>query len=115
MTGNLTAAKVRELNRPGHYADGNGLYLSVSPNLTKSWTLRTTVVGDRVMRGLGSVKKLTLAQARKSAAANKTALRSGVALKPVPERVAAARETTVPTFAEAVSIVHQLRPESVAR
>ena len=109
MTGNLTAAKVRELNKPGHYADGNGLYLSVSPNLTKSWTLRTTVDGDRLMRGLGSAKKLTLGQARKSAAANKTALRSGVALKPVPERVAAARETTVPTFAEAVSIVHQLR------
>ena len=113
MVGHLTAAKVRELNQPGHYADGAGLYLSIAPAGTKSWTLRTTIEVDgerkRVMRGLGSAKKLTLGQARKSAAANKTALRSGATLKPVAERVSAARETAVPTFAQAVLTVHELK------
>ncbi|MCY4414949.1 MAG: tyrosine-type recombinase/integrase [Chloroflexi bacterium] len=106
MTTKLTAARVREITKPGHHADGGGLYLTVAATGTKSWTLRTTVGGTRVMRGLGSVKKLTLAQARKSAIANKTALRSGGTLKPVPERVEAAKKSDVPTFGQAMEIVH---------
>ena len=109
MVGHLTAAKVRELTKPGHYADGDGLYLSVAATGTKSWTLRTTVDGTRVMRGLGSAKKITLGQARKSAAANKAALRGGKELKPVAERVAVAKEKPAGvTFADATVTVHQI-------
>ena len=42
--GTLTADQVKKLSQPGRYGDGGGgLYLVVSPGLTKSWVLRFMV------------------------------------------------------------------------
>ena len=41
----LTAAKVRQEQRPGRYADGNGLYLHVSETGARWWVWRGTVHG----------------------------------------------------------------------
>lgn len=50
----------------GLYADGNGLYLQVRNNgSARGWVFRGTVNGKRVLKGIGSAKLITLAQARK--------------------------------------------------
>lgn len=49
----------------GFYADGNGLYLQVRYDGTsRAWVFRGTLNGRRVLRGLGSVTLVSLAQAR---------------------------------------------------
>jgi integrase len=68
----LRVAGLKSLNEPRMYADGDGLYLNVSKSGTKSWIFRATVKGLtttngtplRVEKGLGSVKNVTLADAR---------------------------------------------------
>ncbi|MEJ1357885.1 MAG: integrase arm-type DNA-binding domain-containing protein [Candidatus Sedimenticola sp. (ex Thyasira tokunagai)] len=71
----LTAAKVRQENKPGWYADGAGLYLQVSPTLSKSWVYRYQVGGKERRHGLGRYSEndtqrgLTLNKARKAAKA----------------------------------------------
>ncbi|MEJ0097701.1 MAG: Arm DNA-binding domain-containing protein [Bauldia sp.] len=37
----LSALRVKALDKPGRYADGNGLYLIVDPSGAKRWVLRT--------------------------------------------------------------------------
>lgn len=51
----------------GFHADENGLYLYVRGN-SRTWVYRSTVDGKRIKRGLGSIKDVTLAQARSKAA-----------------------------------------------
>ena len=63
----LTAVAIRNLKRPGRYADGNGLYLVVDDSGAKRWTLRTVVLGRRRDIGLGSVRLVSLAEAREQA------------------------------------------------
>ena len=66
----LTERKIRDAG-PGRHPDGaNGLYLNVSKAGTKSWELRFRENGKRVDRGIGSVKTVTLAEARKLAKRN---------------------------------------------
>lgn len=63
----LTTRKVESEKRPGYYADGNGLYLQVashSDSITKSWVFRYSFGGKRRDMGLGSVKLLSLEDAR---------------------------------------------------
>ena len=62
--GTLTAAKIRSIDRPGRYGDSNGLYLHVAPGGTKSWVLRIVARGKRRDIGLGSFRRVGLAQAR---------------------------------------------------
>ena len=50
----LTALKVEKLKKPGFYPDGNGLYLQVSPTLSKSWVFRYKLEGRSRKQGLGS-------------------------------------------------------------
>ncbi len=63
----LTAAKVRQEQRPGRYADGNGLYLHVSETGARWWVWRGTVHGKRRERGVGSARLVSLAEAREIA------------------------------------------------
>ena len=66
----LTERKIRDAG-PGRHPDGaNGLYLNVSKAGTKSWELRFREYGKRVDRGLGSLKTVTLAEARQLAKRN---------------------------------------------
>jgi len=62
----LTVRTVRTTIAAGRYADGGGLYLLVAPGGSKSWMLRTVVMGRRCDIGLGGVELVSLADARES-------------------------------------------------
>ncbi len=73
----LSAAFVRQVQAPGKYADGHGLYLVVDPTGAKRWMQRTTIRGKRCDMGLGSSALVTLAQAREKALENRRLARAG--------------------------------------
>ena len=100
----LTAVKVKSLNAPGRYADGNGVYLIVEPSGAKRWMLRIMVQGRRRDIGLGGAQIVSLAEARERANNLRKIARAGG--DPVAERKTKAG---VPTFAEAARQVHAER------
>jgi len=70
----LDNATVRNLKRPGRYADGGGLYLQVSAlpakdgiSVTKSWLFRYQLRGRNRAMGLGAYPDTSLAEARDDA------------------------------------------------
>jgi integrase len=65
--GKLNALTVKNA-KPGRHGDGGGLYLLVKPTGARSWLLRVRVEGRRRDIGLGSIAKLSLAEAREEAA-----------------------------------------------
>ncbi|MFK7974521.1 MAG: tyrosine-type recombinase/integrase [Halioglobus sp.] len=71
----LSARKVKTLNTPGSYSDGNNLYLKVTPTGTKSWVFRYVRAGKARMMGLGGFPDVSLAEARESAGINRALLR----------------------------------------
>lgn len=73
----LNAKQVASVNEPGRYRVGQGLYLVVSPGLTKSWVLRITVGDKRKDYGLGSYEYVGLAQARQLAESYRIKLDDG--------------------------------------
>ena len=91
----LTPRAVQALNTPGRFADGGGLYLLVSPSGSKSWMLRTLVMGTRRDIGLGGVTLVSLAEAREEARRLRKIARDGG--DPLAER----RRRAVPTFGDA--------------
>ena len=96
----LTTRAVQARHAPGRIADGNGLYLLVGPTGSKSWVLRTVVHGTRRDIGLGSVRLISLAEAREEAQRlRKIARNEG---DPLLER----RRRNVPTFEAAARLVH---------
>jgi integrase len=99
----LTAVHVRNLRKPGKYCDGNGLYLVVDPSGAKRWLLRTVILGKRCDLGLGSVRLVSLKEAREEAASIRRKARDGE--DPLADR----RRTNVvaPTFKEAAETVHK--------
>jgi integrase len=64
----LTAIKVQKLKEPGMHPDGAGLYLQVTGPAAKSWVLRYSVGGKAREMGLGTLRKVSLAEARRKAA-----------------------------------------------
>lgn len=98
----LTVVAIRNLSKPGRYADGNGLYLEVDPSGAKRWTLRTVVQGRRRDIGLGSHSLVTLAEAREAAIAYRKIARAGG--DPISHKRQARR--VIPTFADAAEQVH---------
>ncbi|MDE0190760.1 MAG: tyrosine-type recombinase/integrase [Gammaproteobacteria bacterium] len=99
--GNLTAARVRSVNKPGRYIDGNTLMLVVAPGGSKSWIQRLTIRGKRHDIGLGGYPLVTLAEAREIAFENRRIARRGG--DPRPPKVA------VPTFAECAEKVYEAK------
>lgn len=99
----LTAVHVRNFKAPGKYCDGNGLYLVVDPSGAKRWMVRTVILGKRCDIGLGSVRLVSLAEAREEALRIRRKARDGE--DPLAER----RRTSlvVPTFKEAAETVHE--------
>ena len=63
----LNALQVKKLKQPGWYLDGDGLYLQVSPAITKSWVYRYTTGGKERRHGLGPYPVVTLDMARHAA------------------------------------------------
>ena len=101
----LTAQTVKHAKATGtayRLADGDGLYLLVSPNGSRSWVLRTLVKGRRSDIGLGSIAVRSLAQAREEAARLRRIARSG--RDPLAERTR--EQQDVPTFKAAATKVH---------
>jgi hypothetical protein len=60
----LTAVKVANLKAKGMYPDGDGLYLRVTETGTKNWIYRYSTDGKLRDMGLGTVRDVSLAQAR---------------------------------------------------
>jgi integrase len=63
----LTATQVQKLTLPGMYSDGAGLYLQVTSVGAKSWILRYSLRGRAREMGLGSLRKVSIAEARRKA------------------------------------------------
>jgi integrase len=63
----LSAILVSKLSSPGHYGDGEGLWLQVSGSGSKSWVFRFTLSGKAREMGLGSLNAVSLAIAREKA------------------------------------------------
>ena len=64
MAGKLKPLDVERETRPGKYADGDGLYLVVKGATSKNWIYRYTKDGKERWLGLGSVKDVSLKDAR---------------------------------------------------
>lgn len=60
----LKPLNVERLKEPGYYPDGGGLYLQISPSLSKSWIFRFTLSGRAREMGLGPYPTIGLAEAR---------------------------------------------------
>ena len=98
----LTAAKIRSLNNPGRYSDGEGLYLNIARRGSKSWVQRISIDGNRRDIGLGGYPTVSLAEARSLARRNKSAVAGGV--DPIAEK----RRAATPTFRKAALQVHRI-------
>lgn len=97
----LDAAKVRNA-KPGRHADGNGLYLVVSPTGAKKWVLRTVIKRKRCDIGLGGLSLVSLKDAREEAARLRRLARKGG--DPLAER--RQEQRIIPTFEAAAREVY---------
>jgi integrase len=80
----LSSAAIRAASKPGLYGDGHGLYLQISVFDTKSWVFRYMLDGVARKMGLGALHTVSLAEARKRAAAWRLKVHDGV--DPIDER-----------------------------
>ena len=87
----LSALVVRNVDKPGHYGDGGGLWLQVSGSGAKSWVFRYDRAGSRHEMGLGSVHTVDLATARSQAQACRLQLQNGADPLAARQQVRAAR------------------------
>jgi integrase len=109
----LTAVKVQKTTEAGRHSDGGGLYLNVTATAAKSWLFMWKKDGKRREMGLGSLKAVSLADARQRATECRKQLADG--LDPINERDAkeaarAASAVTAITFeqcAEAYLTSHE--------
>ncbi len=101
--GKLTALKVKALTEPGSYVDGDGLMLVIGATGAARWKLRATIAGKRRDVGVGSLKVLSLADARAKAAELRRQIAMG--LDPIAERKKVV--DPIPTFKEAAGRVHE--------
>lgn len=86
--GKLTAKSAQAAKQPGMLADGGGLYLRVRSPGNRAWVFRYQLGGKRQTLALGSLRDLTLAQARDAAAECRRNLAAGRpprAREPAPE------------------------------
>ena len=74
----LNALQVKNVEKPGYYCDGGGLYLQVSKSGSKSWIMRYTLDGKPCEMGLGSFNAFNLAEARARAKAQRKLLTDGI-------------------------------------
>src|SRR5215831_19575083 len=92
----LTVAQVRAVG-PGKHSDGGNLWLRVGPTGSKAWIFRYTLAGRTREMGLGPWPRVSLAEAREKAAAQRRLLHEGK--PPLSEREAQRREPV--SFADA--------------
>jgi integrase len=112
----LTAIKVQSINTPGMHPDGAGLYLQVTGKAAKSWIFRYSLRGKAKEMGLGSLRKVSLAAARRKVAECHKLLDDGV--DPIGHRVetraaAALANTQSITFKEAAGQYIAMRSQGL--
>jgi hypothetical protein len=110
MAGKLKPLDVERETRPGKYPDGDGLYLVVASATSKNWSYRYWKDSKQRWLGLGSVKDVSLKDARLARDAARLRVkgdRSTPGVDIVQEKRAAREEakaveikTTLPTFEE---------------
>lgn len=100
--GKLNPLQVRNLKEPGRYHDGDGLLLEVRPGGSKSWIARLQANGKRRDYGLGSLKDVSLTEARDKAREFRKQLRGGI--DPLDAKRKAAAH--IPPFREVAKAVH---------
>jgi integrase len=93
----LTAREVSTLNEPGRYVAAPNLYLVIGKGGARSWTLLITVAGKRREIGLGSLRDVSLADARKKAEAMRVDIANGK--DPLTAKKQKAHATTFGAFA----------------
>ncbi|MDC1287002.1 integrase arm-type DNA-binding domain-containing protein [Gammaproteobacteria bacterium] len=100
----LTAAFCHNTRDPKLHADGNGLYLVVSPGGGKSWILRTRHAGKRPEIGLGSFADVPLEGAREIAANVRKLARKGIDPRTWKKHLTDGKEchTGIPTFDQCI-------------
>jgi integrase len=98
----LNATQIRALKEPGRYSAGEGLIINIAAGGSRSWLLRVQHNGKRRDFGLGSLRDVSLAEAREKARDYRRQLRSGI--DPLVARQAPSKR--VPTFREAARTVH---------
>ena len=86
----LNARKVVTINTPGYHSDGGGLYLQVSPTLSKSWIFKFVRNKKATEIGLGSFGDISLEAAREQASEYRKLLKQG--LNPLAEKRKIERE-----------------------
>ena len=97
----LNAASARTLG-PGFWPDGDGLYLRVDDKSNRRWVFVSQKAGKRREMGLGSIRTVSLADARVLAHEARQAVRDG--RDPIAERRTAERAKDGPmTFSEAAT------------
>jgi Arm DNA-binding domain len=64
MAGRLKPLDVERQTKPGKYANGDGLYLIIAGPTSKSWSYRYWKDGKERWHGLGSLKDVSLKDAR---------------------------------------------------
>ena len=103
----LSGLRVQKTARAGKHHDnrGHGLYLLVSTDGRKRWEQRITVGGRRRTLGLGRYPDVSLCDARQRALRNYLLVYDGV--DPLVHK--REQKRSVPTFAEAVEQVIELR------
>lgn len=88
--GRLNAKQVEATDKPGHHADGKGLYLQVSKWGTKSWVFKFTLGGRTRGMGLGPIDELSLKKAREEVERLRVMVREG--RDPIEERAEQRRQ-----------------------
>ena len=86
----LEAAKIKKLETPGRFKDGNGLTLIVRPSGSKSWIGLIYVNGKPREMGFGTYPEIGLAEAREAIKAAKALARQGI------DPIAARNSTQMP-------------------
>ena len=110
----LTALKVRAMDVPGDYSDGNGLTLRVEKSGAKRWVQRVSIGGKQRNIGLGGYPTVSLAAARDAAIVDLQAVKAGrdvIAERKEAREITRQPKQTVPTFVEeAAETIRLLRP-----
>ena len=107
----LSAVKVAKLKEPGLYEDGAGLRLVITDKGVKRWTLRLTIIGRRVERGLGIWPDVSLEYARRRAFEMRSAAKEGKDLH-VALRLERSRRSV--TFEDAFNTFFEIRRQKLS-
>ena len=105
----LTARAIATIKEPGLHADGDNPYLHVSQGGAKSWIFRWKTNGRLRDMGLGSVRTISLAEARDKALAYRKAVYDG--RDPIEERRAQRQAAKLET-AKAITFNNAPKPIS---